>query len=205
MRVSTGMHGAVRTPGLTGKMKESWTRLFKVLRRVTAVNVELGLLGRSKKKCRVVHVNTIKHYHQPDCRVLRDMVVAEYPDELPLKPVLAGDQLMEAQTTQLQQILEGAEGTFRDEPGLTTGCENHIKTGDALPIRWVPYAISPKKLEGIRKEISLLEKGIIVPSKASGPRPMLERERLNTTPRWTSARGSIRCLKHKKTERRQHS
>ena len=40
------------------------------------------------------------------------MVVAEDPDELPLKPVLAGDQLMEAQTAQLQQIQEGAEGTF---------------------------------------------------------------------------------------------
>ena len=59
---------------------------------------------------------------------------AEDPDELPPKPDLDGDQLMEAQTTQLQQILEGAEGTFRDEPGLTTGCEDHIKTGDALPI-----------------------------------------------------------------------
>ena len=119
----------LRTPGLTGKMKESWTEPFEVLRRVTAVNVELGLPGRSKKKCRVVHVNTIKPYHQPDCRVLRVMVVAEDPDELPLKPILAGDQLMEAQTTQLQQILEGAEGTYRDEPGLTTGCEHHIKGG----------------------------------------------------------------------------
>ena len=37
--------------------------------------------------------------------------------------------------------------------------------GDTLPIRSVPYAISPKKLEGVRKEISsLLAKGIIVPS-----------------------------------------
>ena len=162
----------LRTPGLTGKMKESWTGPFEVLRRVTAVNVELGLPGRSKKKCRVVHVNTIKPCHLPDCRVLRVMVVAEDPDELPLKPVLAGDQLMEAQTTQLQQILEGAEGTFRDDPGLTTGCEHLIKTGDALPIRSGPYVISPKKLEGVRKEIfSLLEKGIIVPSTASGPRP----------------------------------
>ena len=89
----------LRTPGLTGKMKESWTGPFEVLRRVTAVNVELGLPGQSKKKCRVVHVNTIKPYHQPGCRVLRVMVVAEDPDELPLKPVLAGDQLMEAQTT----------------------------------------------------------------------------------------------------------
>ena len=73
----------LRTPGLTGKMKESWTGPFEVLRRVTAVNVELGLPGRSKKKCRVVHVNTIKPYHQPDCRVLRVMVVAEDPYELP--------------------------------------------------------------------------------------------------------------------------
>ena len=81
----------------------------------------------------MVHVNTIKPYHQPDCRVLRVMVVAEDPDELSLKPVLAGDQLMEAQTTQLQQILEGAEGTFRDEPGLTTGCEHHIKTEMLCP------------------------------------------------------------------------
>ncbi len=110
-----------------------------------------------------------REYYQtlPPTRLqgLRVMVVAEDPDELPLKPVLAGDQLMEAQTTQLQQILEGAEGTFRDEPGLTTGCKHHIKTGDALPIRSVPYAISPKKLEGVSKEISsLLEKGIIVPS-----------------------------------------
>ena len=156
----------LRMLGLTGKMKkESWTGPFEVLRRVTAVNVELGLPGRSKKKCRVVHVNTIKPYHQPDCRVLRIMVVAEDPDELPPKPVLAGDQLMEAQTTKLQQILEGTEGTFRDDPGLTMGCEHHIKTGDALPIRSVPYAILPKKLVGVRKEISsLLEKGIIVPT-----------------------------------------
>ena len=164
----------LRTPGLTGKMKESWTGPFEVLRRVTAVNVELGLPGQIKKKCRVVHVNTIKLYHQPDCRVLRVMVVAEDPDELPLKPVLAGDQLMEAQTTQLQQILEGVEGTFRDEPGLTTVCEHHIKMGDALPIRSVPYAISPKKLEDVRKEISsLLEKGIIVPSTSQWSSPIV--------------------------------
>ena len=99
----------LRMPGLTGKMKESWTGPFKVLRRVTAVNMELGLPGRSKKKCRVVHVNTIKPYHQPNCMVLRVMVVAEGPDELPLKLILASDQLMEAQTTQLQQILEGTD------------------------------------------------------------------------------------------------
>ncbi len=130
--------------------------------------------GSNKKKCRVVHVNIIKPYHQPDCRILRVMVVAEDPEELPLKPVLASDQLMEPQTTQLQQILEGSEGTFRDEPGLTTGCEHHIKTGDALPIRSVPYAISPKKLEGVRKEISsLLKKGIIVPSTSQWSSPIM--------------------------------
>ena len=98
--------------------------------------------------------------------------MAEDPDELPLKPVLASDQLMEVQTTQLQQILEGAEGTIRDEPGLTTGCEHH--TGDALPIRSVPCAISPKKLEGVRKEISsLLEKCIIVPSTSQWSSPIV--------------------------------
>ena len=32
----------LRTPGLRRKMKVSWTGLFKALRRVTAVNVELG-------------------------------------------------------------------------------------------------------------------------------------------------------------------
>ena len=92
----------LRTPGLTGKIKESWIGPFEVLRRVTAVKMKLGLPGRSKKKCRVVHVNTIKPYHQPHCRVLRVMVVAEDLDELLPKPVLAGDQLMEAQTKKLR-------------------------------------------------------------------------------------------------------
>ena len=95
-------------------------------------------------------------YHQPDCRVLHIMVMAEDRDELPLKPVLAGDQLMEAQTTPLQQILEEAEGTFRDEPGLMMGCGYHIKTGDALPIRSVLYAIKPKKETGGCQEGDLL-------------------------------------------------
>ena len=102
------------------------------------------------------------------------MVVAEDLDELPPKPVLAGDQLMEVQMTQLQQILEGAEGTFRDDPRLTTGCEHNIKTGDALPIQSVPYAISLKKLEAVRKEISsLLENGIIVPSTSQWSSPIV--------------------------------
>ena len=47
-------------------------------------------------------------------------------------------------------------------------------TEDALPIRSVPYAISPKKLEDVRKEISsLLENGIIVPSTSQWSSPIV--------------------------------
>ena len=42
-----------------------------------------------------------------------------------------------------------------------------------MPIRSVPYAISPKKLEGVRKEISLLEKGIILPSTSQWSSPIV--------------------------------
>ena len=43
-----------------------------------------------------------------------------------------------------------------------------------MPIRSLPYAISPKKLEGVRKEISsLLEKGIIVPSTSQWSSPIV--------------------------------
>ena len=162
----------LRTPGLTGKMKELWTGPFEVLRRVTAVNLELELSDRSKKKCRVVHVNTIKPYYQPDCRVLHVMVVAKDPDELPLKPVLADDQLTEAHTTQLQQILEGAEGTFRDEPGLMTGCEHHIRREMRCPSdryrirsRRRNWRVSGRRSPPCWRRVSLCHQ------QASGPHP----------------------------------
>ena len=127
------------------------TRVF--VQSVSPVNIEISLPGRGSRRKQFVHINHVKLFNQPECRVLCVMAVAEDQDETPPPDILKGDQLTTEQLDQLQVVLDLAKDTFSDEPGNTDVCTHAVDTGDCKPIRSNPHAISPIKLAGVKQEI----------------------------------------------------
>ena len=66
------------TPGLTGKLEESWEGPYEVLKQKNEVNLELGIPGaKNRGKGKTVHFNNVKPFIQEEVAVLRLVVAAE--------------------------------------------------------------------------------------------------------------------------------
>ena len=80
-----------------------------------------------------------------------------------LHPSLSvGEQLIQEQHAQLQNMLEEFSDVFQDRPGRTNLVEHSISTGSAQPVRLPPYRLPHAT---VKKEIEeMLQSGITEPA-----------------------------------------
>ena len=82
--------------------------------------------------------------------------------------------LSHPQSKQLERLQDEFGDIIQDISGKTTLVEHMISTGDSLPIRLPPYRLAPTAQETLREEIkTLLEQGIIEPSKSPWAAPIV--------------------------------
>ena len=168
----------LRTPGLTGKLQESWTGLWEVSEKCGPVNYKVKALNGNGKG-RVVHVNTMKEYNERIESVQRLMVVVE-DNEKELEQIGEEKKIVGEGTCtgfsreELVKVLGEFDGTLSAAPGLTSLVERELDTGDCLPITQHPYRPPESLMMGIREELnSLLDQGIIVRSTSPWSSPMI--------------------------------
>ena len=152
----------IRTPGMSSKLDEAWDGPYEVLRAVNKVTYEIAVPGcRSKRK--IVHVNRCKQWHPAEASVLR-IVVATEEEEEEGKTRLSGRVLEAKQVKELLEILNKYQDV---RPGMMKDVEHSIDTGNATPIRSLPYRLCPAWREKVREELKkLLEDGITEPSRS---------------------------------------
>ena len=138
-------------------------------------NVVIGVPRKSgsKGKGRRVHVNTCKSFQQTSINRVAVWAMEEsVVDEVESK--LEGDELNEQQGKALDECLGKWQEVLTSVPGKTEVLLHDIKTGEAPPIRSVPYQIPDKWREQVREEISKLsDMGILVPSTSPWSSPIV--------------------------------
>ena len=143
-----------------------------MLRAVNKVTYEIAVPGcRSKRK--IVHVNRCKQWHPAEASVLR-IVVATEEEEEEGKTRLSGRVLEAKQVKELLEILNKYQDVLSDKPGMMKDVEHSINTGNATPIRSLPYRLCPAWREKVREELKkLLEDGITEPSRSPWSSPIV--------------------------------
>ena len=133
----------LRTPGLTGKLDQSWAGPYEVIEKKGEVTVVLGIPGK-RTRGKTVHVNNTKPFHQVEASVCRIVVAAEDESSLVTPSRLQGDNLSLEQQSMLDATLQKFEATMSSSPGKTTATVHEVETGDARPIRSVPFHLPPQ-------------------------------------------------------------
>ena len=164
----------LRTPGLVGKLEESWTGPWEVVHKCGIVNYKVREVG-NRGKGRVVLINTMKEYDERVERMRRMMVVVEDEDG-DLESVGDGRNIVGEggcegfNKQQLQQVLDDFRDTLSSSPGLTSLTEMTIDTEEGPPVVEHPYRPPESMLAGIKTELeSLLDQGIITRLIVHGP------------------------------------
>ena len=115
----------------------------------------------SKKR---VHINTCKEFHQ--ATINRVAVWAREDAEVDgLRNKLEGGEINKKHKDELKKCLSRWSEVLTDKPGKTDILRHDIVTGDAPPVRSVPYQVPMKWKHKFREEIeSLVAQDILRPS-----------------------------------------
>ena len=138
-----------RLPGLRSKLEGSWEGPFVVLDVPSEVHVVLGIPVKecAKGKGKRVHINS---FHQVSAA--RVAVWAAEDKQLEECTRLEGGELPKEGQKQLDCVLERwKEPVLCDQPGTTDLVIHEIETGDAPPVKSVPYQIPDKWKEPVRQ------------------------------------------------------
>ena len=105
--------------------------------------------------------------------VLRNVVATE-EEEGEGKTRLSGRILEAKQVKELLEILNKYQDVLSDRPGMMKDVEHSIDTGNATPIRSLPYRLCPAWRQKVWEELKkLLEDGITEPSRSPWSSPIV--------------------------------
>ena len=162
-----------RLPGLRSKLEGSWEGPFVVLDVPSEVHVVLGVPGKDIAKGKRVHINSCKPFYQSSAA--RVAVWAAEDRQLEESSRLQGEEIPEEGRQQLDRVLERwKEPVLSDQPGTTDLVTHDIDTGDAPPVKSVPYQIPDRWKEPVRQELmTLKELGILLPTTSPWSSPIV--------------------------------
>ena len=161
-----------RIPGMSGKLMEAWHGPYPVEARKSRVDYQVKV---GKGRCKVLHINNLKRYHQRVEEVLRLALVAEeWQDDEVIGTKLYGSCSDFDEEEVVGRLKEEYPEVFSDLPGRTDACQLRIDTGSEAPRGSHPYRIPNKLKEGVRSEVEkLVELGIVVPSTSPWASPVV--------------------------------
>ena len=165
----------MRVPGLTGKLDDSWEGPYEVVDKISSVNYQLAIPGRTNK-ARVVHVNMLRQWHTPDARVLR-LVVADEDEEEGNDHTNGGEEsysINSEQKEDLEELLNSYADVINPTPGRVTLTHHAVNTKDSPPLKSAPYRLAPAWKDQLKAEVkNLAEAGIIQPSTSPWSSPII--------------------------------
>ena len=169
----------VLLPTSSSKLTTQWHGPYRVDERIGKVNYRITMHNRKKKQA-VFHINMLKKWNTITPAAYFTQELEDEQDEIPfwndvdLRSAQAGQHLCAAQVQDLSQLLQQFSDVFQLLPGQTTVIEHHIETGEALPVRQVPYRVPHAFREQVDRELKdMLEHGIIEHSSSDWASPIV--------------------------------
>ena len=151
-----------RIPGMAKKLQESWHGPYVITEKLNRVNYRVKT-GRGR--CKVLHINNLKLYHEREDEILRLTVIAEDFEEDVDRMVKVEGECDGFDRKEVDRLVEEYPNVFSDLPGKTGVCKLGINTTSVNPIASHPYRIPDRMKEGVREELEkLVELGILIPS-----------------------------------------
>jgi len=157
----------LRKPGMNFKLEETWEGLYKIFRKNSPLSYGVDTGDR---RIQSVHVQLMIKYckREEALRVDRATTVLEQDGEnyeitrRYTDITVEGDELMESQQIDIDEIAKEYETTLTKEPGMTDLVQFSIDTGDSAPISQRPYNTPNHFRDSVDAELDwLLDKGYI--------------------------------------------
>ena len=134
--------GNILTPDLLGK-QDMWDGQYKIQRRIGDVTYEVAMPGRRTGRIRV-HVNMLKGWKQSTAAVCRIVVADEQIEDMRELEILGKSELSKKQMDEIREWLDKFADLTDGKTGTFENTDHTIATGEARPIRSVPYMITPE-------------------------------------------------------------
>ena len=157
------------------------TSPYQIIERTGKVTYRVDI-HNNPKRLRVFHVNKLKKF-QLRCPeqlvgIAEDVTSESFEEDLPLwddgsdgKPAI-GEQLTDAQRSEISSILTTFHDVLQPRPGRTTLAEHHIRTKEDNPVK--PYCLPHAYQEQVHQELQeMLDTGIIEKSTSEWGSPIV--------------------------------
>ena len=169
----------VLLPTSTSKMLAQWHGPYDVLKKMGKATYLVDLADKKKKK-RVLHINLLRRWQEPESHnYFADENSEEEVDELTWdggsegEPSI-GEALTEMQRAELMELLLQNRETLTKMPSCTHLISHSIETGASNPIRLHPYQLPHAYREKVRMEIEEMERHrTIEPSNSEWAAPIV--------------------------------
>ncbi|CAM4542337.1 unnamed protein product [Caretta caretta] len=158
------------------KMEALWEGPFTVQDHLGAVNYLIAF-PTSNRKPKMYHINSLKSFYSRELKVCQFTAQgrddAEWPEGVydegksdgGVEEVNLSMTLGHMHQQQIKELCTSYTPMFSATPGLTEQAYHSIDTGNAHPIRALPYRVSPLAKTSIDLEIlDMLQMGVIRPS-----------------------------------------
>ena len=130
----------------------------------------------------MLHINMLRKWHSPTVTNLwiegdpdatqEDMVLWREDDEATATKI--SKDLSKDQHQQLSELLNEYSDVLQNTPGRTAVTEHTIETGEARPIRMVPYGVPHAYRGQVEQEFEeMLAAGIVEPSTSDWAAPIV--------------------------------
>ena len=146
--------------------------------------------GGHQKRCKVLHVNLLHKWKEPDVAQVFMVLSTEevVPEELEDFCVVVGPHLQtetwvdvdinpaleETEQSAVSEPLESFSDFFTDVPGKTALVEHDVLTIDQLPVRQKPHCLPHAMKEVVKSELDkMLDIGVVQPSQSPYVSPIV--------------------------------
>ena len=165
----------LHTLSLSGTLESIWEGPYEVIASLSLTSYRIAVPNR-RSHVLVTHINRLKPWKTPTANLFRVVVAkdSEGCDDPVGRVKMGTPQMSETQQEELDNLLRVFKDVVTMELGKVTAVSHAIDTGQAPPIRSHPYRIAPGLKEELHQEIrSLVQEGILVPSRSPWSSPMV--------------------------------
>ena len=173
----------VLLPSSSSRLLAQWQGPYQIIERTGKVTYRVDMHDK-RKRHRVFHVNMLKEF-QVRCPeqlvgIAEEVTGESFEEDLPLwddgsdgKPAI-GEQLTDAQRSEISSILATFQDVLQPRPGRTTLAEHHIRTKEDNPVKLPPYRLPHAYQEQVYQELQeMLDTGIIEKSTSEWGSPIV--------------------------------
>ena len=137
-------------PGKTNKLHDQWQGPFPSVKIISEVTYQVDLGTQLKQYC-TIHVNCMKLW--PPAESAAFVAYGNNEEDLENVEIVYRSHMLDTHHLDIEKFKEKYKDVIQEEPGKTQIVQHDIRTGDAVPIQFLPYRLAPHSQDVLREEI----------------------------------------------------